>query len=368
MFITIGNIFESHAKTLVNTVNCVGIMGKGIALEFKKRYPAMFTEYEQLCKKNEIQPGIPYYYSDLFGASIINFPTKDHWRSPSKISYIINGLDWFRMNYQKYNISSIAFPPLGCGNGGLPWTVVGPIMYEKLNDLPIDIEIYAPFGTPQYQLTQEFLKENAFYSAGEIIGRKHIPFNHYWLFIPYVIQKLNHNKYSLNVGRTIRQKVCYILTRSGIPTGFHFQEGSYGPFSKDVDLAIVALSNANMITEKRLGMMVETVVSPSFTFPISDFSMEEIKCAEKAVDLLSRIKNTNQAEMVSTVLFAYDELKEQMHSPSDADILQHIIRWKERWRGEREQEIIETIFHLAASGWMSPTHSKLLPVPDDNLN
>ena len=92
MIIKIGNMFESQATTLVNTVNCVGIMGKGIALEFKKRYPNMFSEYVALCNSGLVKPGIPYYHQDLCGASIINFPTKDHWRSPSKLSYVISSI------------------------------------------------------------------------------------------------------------------------------------------------------------------------------------------------------------------------------------------------------------------------------------
>ena len=93
MKIRIGNMFESKAATLVNTINCVGVMGKGIALEFKNRYPVMYKEYVDLCSKGLVKPGKPYYYCDLNGTSIINFPTKDHWRSPSKLSYIVNGLD-----------------------------------------------------------------------------------------------------------------------------------------------------------------------------------------------------------------------------------------------------------------------------------
>lgn len=79
MKILLGNIFDSKCSTLVNTVNCAGVMGKGIALEFKKRYPEMFREYQILCKEGKVQPGKPYLYHDLTGASIINFPTKDHW-------------------------------------------------------------------------------------------------------------------------------------------------------------------------------------------------------------------------------------------------------------------------------------------------
>jgi O-acetyl-ADP-ribose deacetylase (regulator of RNase III) len=142
--VKIGNLFESSAKTVVNTVNCVGVMGKGIALEFKKRYPAMFADYVKRCDAGLVQLGQPYHFSDLFGASIVNFPTKKHWRSASHLQDIEDGLDYFVSHYQQWGIESVAFPALGCGNGGLEWSAVGPLMYQKLSSLPIPIEIYAP--------------------------------------------------------------------------------------------------------------------------------------------------------------------------------------------------------------------------------
>ena len=95
MKVKIGNLFESKCNTIVNTVNCVGVMGKGIALEFKKKYPAMFRDYVNKCDFGEIKTGKPYVYEDASGMKILNFPTKDHWRSPSKLSYVVDGLDWF---------------------------------------------------------------------------------------------------------------------------------------------------------------------------------------------------------------------------------------------------------------------------------
>lgn len=90
----IGDLFQSQAQTLVNTVNCVGVMGKGIAAEFKKRFPAMYADYRQRCDAGRVRLGEPYHYRDVVGASIINFPTKDHWRSPSRLEDIVRGLDY----------------------------------------------------------------------------------------------------------------------------------------------------------------------------------------------------------------------------------------------------------------------------------
>lgn len=367
MVVKIGNIFESSAQTLVNTVNCVGVMGKGIALEFKNKYPEMYKEYVQLCAKKQVKPGEPYYYSDLLGSSIINFPTKDHWRSPSKLSYIQNGLEWFRNNYQRFNITSVAFPPLGCGNGGLPWKTVGPLMYRMLFDLPINIEIYAPFGTSPEQLSIAFLSQKENSPLKEVVGEKSIPFNKYWLLLLYVVQKLNHDQYSLNVGRTIFQKVCYILTRTGIPTGFNFSEGSYGPYSSEVKDAISSLSNANLMTERQFGRMLETVVSPTFELPANAFTSEELGLADHAFDLLSRIKSTDHAEMIATVLFSYDELSSKNPNVKDIDIFNHVLTWKGRWRGSKENEICNTISSLSSLGWMCPVQSGELSCSDEDL-
>lgn len=361
MVIKIGNIFESNATTLVNTVNCVGVMGKGIALEFKKRYPDMFLEYVDLCNDSAVKPGVPYLYQNLCGVSVINFPTKDHWRSPSKLSYIISGLDWFRENYSSLGIKSIAFPPLGCGNGGLPWSTVGPIMYSKLHDLPIDIEIYAPFGVSPEEITESFLANTPIDFQTEIVGAKSTQINKYWYLILYVIKKLNNDKYSLNVGRTIFQKICYLLTYAGIPTGFKFTEGSYGPYSTEAKQALVALSNANLMTERKLGRMVETVVSNDFKLDFSAYSQIDIEKADKTFDLLSRIRSTEQAEIITTVLFSYDELSSKDRSVTEKQIFEHTLNWKSHWKGEKEETIKSTIASLSTLGWMTPdgTHDTL---------
>ena len=161
MIVKIGNMFESKCTTIVNAVNCVGVMGKGIALEFKRRYPEMYDEYVDKCKVGEVKVGKPYVYNNADGMKILNFPTKDHWRSPSRLSYVIDGLNWFIKHYEEYEIKSIAFPALGCGNGGLTWETVGAVMYNKLCDLPIDVEIYAPYGTNPKEITSDFLKRES---------------------------------------------------------------------------------------------------------------------------------------------------------------------------------------------------------------
>lgn len=138
-----GNIFNSKAQTIVNTVNCVGVMGKGIALVFKLRYPKMFDEYAGLCKQHLISPGKLWIYKGELNAPwVLNFPTKFHWKYPSKIEYIESGLQKFVDTYKKKGITSIAFPMLGTHNGGLDKEEVSSLMERYLNRCDIPIEIY----------------------------------------------------------------------------------------------------------------------------------------------------------------------------------------------------------------------------------
>ena len=133
MRILVGDLFESQARTLVNAVNCVGAMGKGIAEQFKRRFPAMFDDYKRRCKRKDVRLGEPYLYRDSSGIQIVNFPTKGHWRSQSRIADVEHGLDYLVEHATEWNIASLALPALGCGNGGLEWSQVGPLIYRNLS-------------------------------------------------------------------------------------------------------------------------------------------------------------------------------------------------------------------------------------------
>src|SRR5207249_2061854 len=153
----VGNLFESKAQTLVNTVNTVGVMGKGVALEFKRRFPDMYEDYVRRCGRHEVQLGRPYLYRRVVPPWILNFPTKQHWRSISRLSDIIAGLQYLDRHYREWGVTSLAVPPLGCGLGQLEWRVVGPTLYRHLARLDIAVELYAPHGTPREELDERFL-------------------------------------------------------------------------------------------------------------------------------------------------------------------------------------------------------------------
>lgn len=138
-----GNLFTSDRQTLVNTVNCVGIMGAGIALEFRFRYPVMFERYSQLCKEQAIEIGKLWIYKPPnSGRHILNFPTKKHWRNPSKLQYLESGLAKFLETYEQRGIKSAAFPVLGASKGGIPEAESLMVMQSFLERCTIPIDIY----------------------------------------------------------------------------------------------------------------------------------------------------------------------------------------------------------------------------------
>lgn len=161
-----GDIFDSPAQVIVNTVNTVGVMGKGLALSFKNRYPDMFERYKRVCEEGKLQIGnlMLFYYPDHW---LMLFPTKENWRNPSKLEYIEKGLQKFVNTYADKRINSIAFPKLGCGNGDLDWNDVKPLMEKYLKNLPITIYIYLGSGkeqAPEHKVikdTMKWLRENA---------------------------------------------------------------------------------------------------------------------------------------------------------------------------------------------------------------
>ena len=137
-----GNIFNSKAQALVNTVNCVGVMGKGIALEFRRRYPKMFKEYQGVCKKGELQPGqiLPYREGEIW---ILNFAIKKDWKHPSEVKWIESCLKDFVSRYRDMDIKSAAFPWMGAMNGAIPIEIIKKVMREYLSNLTdVGIEVY----------------------------------------------------------------------------------------------------------------------------------------------------------------------------------------------------------------------------------
>jgi O-acetyl-ADP-ribose deacetylase (regulator of RNase III)/uncharacterized protein YwgA len=370
MKILVGDILKSKAQTLVNTVNCVGIMGKGIALEFKNRFPDMFKDYVKRCERKEIRLGEPYLYKTLFGSQIVNFPTKEHWKSVSKISDIEKGLHYLVKHYKQWGITSIAIPPLGCGNGQLEWKIVGPLIYKLIKQMNIPVEIYAPYGTSPRELTAEFLEHAAAARRASIVKTVRTAINPAWVALVEIVDRIEKQSYHWPVGRTIFQKIAYVATKEGLSTGFQYQEGSFGPFSKELQNAVTKLINDNLLQEERLGRMFMIKAGPGFETTRRNFLPLFNKWApiiEKTVDLFMRM-NTNQAEIVATVLYAADTLKKSKDTiPSETEVLDYIMKWKQKHRPPMSKdEVASTIRNLGILRWLDVKPDKSLPVPDED--
>jgi uncharacterized protein YwgA/O-acetyl-ADP-ribose deacetylase (regulator of RNase III) len=359
--VTIGDLFETDAQTLINTINTVGIMGKGIALEFKRRFPEMFEDYQRRVDQSEVRLGEPYFYPRLFPPNIVNFTTKAHWRSVSHLSDIVNGLEYLKAHYKNWGVTSLAVPPLGCGNGGLQWKVVGPILYRNLNALEIPVYLFAPYGTPPEMLSDKFLA-NPQESFAYNISTQLQPG---WLALMEIVKRIDEYPFRWPIGRTAFQKIAYFATKAGIRTGFDYKRSSYGPFSPELKNVITTLVNNDLMQEKQVGRMFSIHVGPSFDRASKKYASNLTTwegIIEWVVDLFLRM-NTHQAEVAATVHFVTQELGEAY---SEIDVLRNVMEWKQRREPAFEEaEVALAIRNLAALGWIKVHASDSLPLPKE---
>jgi uncharacterized protein YwgA len=189
-------------------------------------------------------------------------------------------------------------------------------------------------------------------------GRHYRPLRPDWIVIMEVLRELERQPYASPVGRTIFQKICYVLTEMGIDTGFHFEKGSYGPYAESVKSALHDFANRNWLHEKQLGRMLALRIDQQYESErkkFSDVIDSHKKKIEKTVDLFSRIKNTEQAEEVLTVLFASRQLKKARpgEETAERDLCEFIFEWKKRWATEGKKEAVsDAIRSLAMLGWL----------------
>jgi len=372
--ISIGDIFESKAQTLVNTVNAVGVMGKGIALGFRKRFPDMFEDYVRRCERHEVQLKRPYMYRRLAPPHIINFPTKDHWRSVSRLEDITQGLRYLQVHIAEWGVTSLAVPPLGCGEGRLEWRVVGPTLYRHLSDLGIPVELYAPFGTPHEELQQEFLEHReAMPGHGGQQDRPSPPFRVEpgWVALVAIIEQVGKERYHWPIGRVGFQKVAYFATEAGIPTGLSYRRGSYGPYAPEMKHVLSSLINNGLIVERKLDRMLATGVGPTFMDArrgYESFLVQWQPQIARVVDLVVRM-NTNDAEIAATVHFAANRLREaNANQPTEAEILDYVMQWKIRRRPPLDLgDVALAIRRLNVLGWIDAAPSESLSLPEEAM-
>lgn len=227
-----GNLLEAPTEALVNTVNCVGVMGKGIALQFKQAFPENFKLYKTACRTNEVQPGKMFITEtgQLHNPRyIINFPTKRHWRSRSRLEDIESGLVALVEEIKERNIQSIAIPPLGCGNGGLDWHVVRPLIEEALSVLPnIEVWLYQPVGAPAPN-DMKVAPKNFKMTAARAL-------------LIMLVRQYRTQEYRLT--RLEIQKLAYFLQVAGQPLKLNYQKHQYGPYANNLNHILQKMEGA----------------------------------------------------------------------------------------------------------------------------
>lgn len=349
--VTSGDLLASNAQTLVNTVNCVGVMGKGIALAFKRRYPDMFEDYVRRCDREEVRLGRPYVYR-ADDHLIVNFPTKQHWRAVSRLEDIVAGLNYLEAHYREWGITSIAVPPLGCGNGQLEWEVVGPTLYRHLSPLGIPVELYAPHGE---SLGPEQLTFGS--SDDDATASDHVQsIEPAWIAVIAILDRLERQPHHWPVGRIMFQKLVYFATQAGVPTGLKYEAASYGPFAANVKRVVGRLQNNGLAVERQRGNMFEVRVGPTYSDAVAQFRgrMEAWRPAvERTVDLMSRM-NTQTAEIAASVHFATMSLKQRHErQPTALEVVDAVEKWKVRRKPPLTREsIVDALVVLALRGWV----------------
>jgi len=349
-----GDLLSAEADALVNTVNCVGVMGKGIALQFKKKWPAAFKDYKKVCDREELRPGMmhvhdlgmlagkPYY--------IIHFPTKDHWRGKSKVSYVEDGLKELVKTVQALGIKSIAVPPLGCGNGGLEWSSVERLISEAFAPLEDTVEVllYAPLGAP---------------AAKKIVVRTERPnMTQGRAILIKLLALYRQLEYSLS--KIEVQKLCYFAQEAGQPLKLQYVKNQYGPYADNlrhvlnhVDGHFVKGVGDHAESETELVLMDGALDEADNFLKDDKGSQTRLRRVER---LIEGFETPFGMELLATVHWvATKDLK----TSRSKDVMQGLERWnpdKPAWNSRKvsmmsEPQVRVALEQLKDQGWLTPS-------------
>lgn len=337
-----GDILQEDAEALVNTVNCVGIMGRGIALQFKNAYPANFKEYAAACKKGKVQPGQMFVFDTqrlLNPRYIINFPTKRHWRGKSRIEDIQAGLKDLGNIIRKHGIRSIALPPLGSGLGGLEWQEVRPLIESAMRLLAdVHIIIYEPGGHASLEkMTHSRDVPKMTPGRAALVGLMHRYLQ--GLLDPFVTLLEIH-------------KLMYFMQETGESLRLKFTKGFYGPYAENLRHVLHAIegrlvsgyADGGDNPAKQLHL-VPGAVQDASTF--LEAHPETRRRFEKVAELVEGFESSQGLELLSTVHWV---LKNESVSSVD-DIVTFTYNWNDRKRLFTPRQINRAFEIMKRKGW-----------------
>lgn len=333
---------QSDVDAIVNTVNCVGVMGTGIALQFKRKWPANFKTYAAACKREEVRPGKMHVYHAGSLATpkyVINFPTKDHWRGKSKVEFITEGLKDLLAVIKELNIQSIALPPLGCGNGGLEWELVKGLIEQAFAGLPeVEVRLFAPLGPP-----------NAKNMEVKTARPKMTPGRAAILKVIETYRALNYGLSKIEV-----QKLAYFLQFSGHDLKLKFEKGNYGPYA---DALRHALDRMDGHFVRGVGDgVVESEIEPikdaldeADQYIQSVGTQELLSQVSRVEALIQGFQSSYGMELLSTVHWVFKE----EHAKTPEEATQLIQKWNKRKKDLMKPEHIKVAWvQLSELGWL----------------
>jgi O-acetyl-ADP-ribose deacetylase (regulator of RNase III) len=345
-----GNLLAQDVDALVNTVNTDGIMGKGIALQFKRTWPAMFKDYEAACKRGKVTLGRMHVWrtGSLTGPQyIINFPTKGHWRARSKLTDIETGLQDLTRVISELGITSIAIPPLGCGNGGLDWREVEPRMLRSLEPLAssVDVRIFAPMGAPSAaeQLSHEPAPKLT--SARAALLALMREYERVTFEAPTLVEV---------------QKLAYFLQANGEALRLAFSAAVYGPYADDLRKSLRAMEG-HFIVGFGDGSLPITKAEPIRVKPevyegLDKYIASHPETAERINSVLSEIEgfeSTYGLELLATVHWVMTHDPNAMANSGVAH--QVVCRWNERKSSLFTQPHVESAWRVVRERGLAAT-------------
>lgn len=339
--VTKGNLLEDGAEALVNTVNTVGVMGKGIALQFKQAFPENFKVYKKACDAHELHMGEVFIVTTgrmLNPKYIINFPTKKHWRGKSKLSDIRAGLQSLVAEVKRLNIKSIAVPPLGCGNGGLDWSEVSPLVEEAFKSVPdVLVHLYAPYGPPDAE-TMPVRTEK----AGMTRARA--------LFVR-LIEQYSIPGYRLTLLEL--QKLAYFLQEAGENLRLRFVKHLYGPYAENLNHVLQRIEGHFIRGYGDRSHETNIHLLPSAATKARDFLLNDPTASERLGQvgrLIEGFESPYGMELLSTVHWV--ATKEDNPARDVDDAVRQVYEWSDRKKIMKPSHIQKALQRLGRDGWL----------------
>lgn len=337
-----GNLLEANAEALVNTVNTEGVMGKGIALQFRRAFPENFAAYEQACARGEVRIGRMNVVERLASPRyIINFPTKQHWRHPSKLEYIRLGLLDLVSEIRARSIRSIAMPPLGCGLGGLRWEEVRPLIIEALSSIEdLRVVLFEPSGAP---------KPEAMLDAGK---KPHLTTARAVML--HLMDRYQSTGYEYRLSLLEAQKLGYFLQEAGEPLRLQYRAHYYGPYADNLRKLLrnieghysVGLGDGKNTPETELRLLPGAAEAAATFLVNHPRSRERV---EKVADLIEEFETPFGMELLATVHWV---MHHDAHANDIEDVVRRVHQWSDYKRSSMKPGHIRAAWiRLREKGW-----------------